>query len=51
MISSGVCFGGSGEGSPMVELLGADGGVEIGSFNGMSYGNRYVKLGRYPLGQ
>ena len=26
----GVCFGGIGEGSLMVELLGADGGAEIG---------------------
>ena len=39
MISSGVCFGGNGEGSPLVELLGVDGGAEIGSTIGMSYVN------------
>ena len=33
--SSGVCFDGSGEGYTLVELLGADGGAEIGYSNGV----------------
>ena len=41
MGSSGVFFGGSGELSPMVELLGVYGRAEIGSSNGISDGNIY----------
>ena len=40
----GVCFGGSGERYPLVELLGVDCEADIGSFNGMADGNRYGKL-------
>ena len=35
----------------MVELLGVDGGSEIGSSNGMSGGNREVNLKEYTLGE
>ena len=44
MGSSGVFFGGSGEGYPLVELLGAYAGAEIGSSNGITDGNRDGKL-------
>ena len=49
MCCSGVCFGVIVEGSPLVELLGADRGDEVGSYNGMSDGSIYGKLERYPL--
>ena len=51
MGSSGVCFGGSGEVSLSVDLLGVYGGAEIGSTIGISYGNIYGKLEGYPLGE
>ena len=49
--SSGVCCGGSGELSTLVELFGADGGYDIGSTIGISYGNIYGNLEVYPLGE
>ena len=50
MVSSCVCFGGSGEGYTLLELLGVDGGAYIGSTIEMSDGNRYSNLEGYPLG-
>ena len=44
-------FGGSGEGSPLVELLGADGGAEIVSSNGILDGNVDGNLEVSPLGE
>ena len=41
---SGVCYGGSGEGSTLVELLGVDVGAAVGSTVGVSDGNRYGKI-------
>ena len=49
--SYGVCFGGSGEISPLVELLGVDCRAEIGSTIGMSDGNRDDKIEGYPPGE
>ena len=46
-----VCFVGSEEVSPMVELIGVDGGSEIKYTIVMSYGIRDGKLDEYPLGE
>ena len=37
MGSSVFCFGGSGEGCPLIEVLGVDGGYEIGYTIGVPY--------------
>ena len=50
MGSSGVCFGGSGEGYPLVELLDVYVGAEIGYTIGMTDGNIYGNIEGYPLG-
>ena len=39
------------EGYPLEESLVAEAGDDIGSSNGMLYGNADVKLGGYPLGE
>ena len=49
MSYSDVYFGGSGEVSPLVELLGVDGGARIGSTIGMYDGNRDGNLEGYTL--
>ena len=49
MGSFGVCFGGSGEGSPLFALLSVDGGAEIGSIIGISDGNIDGKIEGYPM--
>ena len=46
--SYGVCFSGSGEGSPLIELLGVYGGSEIVSTIGTLNGNRYGKIWVFP---
>ena len=46
---SGVLFGGIWEVYPLVELLGEDGGADIGYSNGISYGNRYGNIEGCPL--
>ena len=48
---SGVCFGGAGEGYPLVELLGVDGRADIVSAIGMQYVNRYGKFQGYAQGE
>ena len=45
------CFGGSGEGYPLLELLGVYCGSEIGSTIGMSDGIIYGKIGESFLGE
>ena len=45
------CFGGSGEGYPLLELLGVYCGSEIGSTMGMSDGIIYGKIGGSFLGE
>ena len=39
MGSTGVCFVDSGEGSPLVELLGVESGIEVGPSFGFSGGS------------
>ena len=51
MESYGVCFCGSWKVSPQVDLLGLDGGSEIGSTIGISDGNRDEELEGYTLGE
>ena len=46
---SGVCFGGSGEGYPMVQLLVEYGGADTGSSNGIPDRNKNEKLEGYPM--
>ena len=46
-----VCFGGSGEGSPLVEKFGVDVSVDIVSTITMSDGNIYSNLEGYLLGE
>ena len=48
---SGLCFGGSGNGYPLVELTGVDGEAEIGSTIDISDRNIYGKLVGFPLGE